>query len=44
MLEGATESDTPRGLLTVPERDDPPGDFDPPSTWNARAGRRNSKE
>ena len=44
MLEGATESETPRGRLLVPDRDDPPGDFDPPSIWTARAGRRNSKE
>src|SRR6478672_4395436 len=44
MLEGATESETPRGLLMVPDRDDASGDFDPPAGWSARAGRRSSKE
>src|SRR5262245_53239939 len=44
MLEGATEREAPRGLLTVPERDDAQTDLEAPSIWPGRAGRRGSKE
>jgi diacylglycerol kinase (ATP) len=44
MLERAAESESPRGLLTVPDREEEPGSFDPPFIWTARAGRRDSRE
>ena len=44
MLDGANESGSVRGLLTVPLRDDETSEFEPSDIWIARAGRRNSRE
>ena len=46
MLDGAHDTEIPRGLLTAPgpDRDVEFSEFDPPGIWMARAGRRNSRE
>jgi diacylglycerol kinase (ATP) len=44
MIEGATDHENPRGLLSVPEREDRMTDFDEPGPWSSRAGRRSSRE